>query len=225
MKLAFIRMIAFYFRHSQRVVVGAITVGLIAGVISAGLMALVSIKIAAPEATPDGFVWLFVVMALLDLGATLTSGLLSNILSQRISFDLRMRLCRQVMAAPLRRLEETGTHRIGAVLNQDITAITDAFLQVPQICVHLAVVGGCLAYLGWLSPRTLGVLVLILVAAVLSVKIPEGRGKRFLLCARGSGNDCAESRRRFEQLGSHRASPRRVQPAEILPTRIFREPH
>lgn len=184
MKLAFIRMIAFYFRHSQRVVVGAITVGLIAGVISAGLMALVSIKIAAPEATPDGFVWLFVVMALLDLGATLTSGLLSNILSQRISFDLRMRLCRQVMAAPLRRLEETGTHRIGAVLNQDITAITDAFLQVPQICVHLAVVGGCLAYLGWLSPRTLGVLVLILVAAVLSVKIPEGRGKRFLRRAR-----------------------------------------
>ena len=184
MKPAFLKMIAFYFRHSQRVVVSAIAVGMLAGTLTAGLMALVSIKIAAPEATPDGFVWLFGVMALLDLGATLTSGLLSNLLSQRTSYDLRMRLCRQVLAAPLRRLEESGTHRIGAVLNQDITAITDAFLQVPQICVHLAVVAGCLGYLGWLSPKTLGVLVLILTAAVLSVKIPEGRGRRFLRRAR-----------------------------------------
>lgn len=193
MKLAFFKMMAFYFRQSQQVVMTSIVVGIFAGLITAGLMAIVSLKVAAPDAVPEGFVWLFVVMAVLDLTAAVASGLLSSVLSQRTSYDLRLRLCRQVLGAPLRRLEETGPHKVWAALNQDISALTDAFMQVPQVCVHFAVVIGCLTYLYWLSPSTFVVMAVVLFVAILSVKLPEGRGKRYL----------RRSREEWDALASH----------------------
>ena len=184
MKPKSFRIIRFYFKHSQSIVIAAVVTGLLAGAISAALMAMISIKISQPGDSSSRFVWAFVGLALLDLGAGLFAGLLSNALSQRTSFDLRMRLCRQILAAPLRRLEETGTHRIGSVLSQDIQAITDAFLSLPQICVHLAVVLGSLAYLSYLSPLLVGALVLILIVAVISIKLPESKGRRYMRRAR-----------------------------------------
>lgn len=184
MKTGFLRLLSFYLKHSQRAVACSIVIGFCAGAISAALMALISVGVSGATAATTSFILAFAGLALLDLGAGLASGLVSNHLTQRTSYEMRLRLCRQVMAAPLRSLEEIGPHRVWTVLSQDVAALTDAFLQVPQMFIHLAVVLGCLAYLAWLSPALLGALVLILILAILSIKVPELRGKRYMRRAR-----------------------------------------
>jgi putative ATP-binding cassette transporter len=66
-------------------------------------------------------------------------------------YELRMQLCRQCLAAPLRHLEELGNARLLAALTDDIPTITNAVTTIPLVCVNAALVVGCLIYLGILS--------------------------------------------------------------------------
>jgi putative ATP-binding cassette transporter len=114
------------------------------------------------------------------MGAVFVANTLSVRLSQATVLDLRMRICRKVLSAPLRLLEDIGQPRIMAVLTQDIPDITTAILQVPQLCIHIAVLAACLVYLGWLSPLMLLILTSFMGAAVLVVRRLESKGQIYI---------------------------------------------
>ena len=88
-------------------------------------------------------------------------------LGQGCVFDLRMGLSRRILGAPLRQLEEIGAPRMLATLTEDVAVIINALLYIPLLCINVAIVAGCVVYLGWLSPvMLLLVLGFMLVGAV-----------------------------------------------------------
>ena len=155
MKSGLTRLLSLYFSYSRSLVIASMTAGVLAGITSASLIALIALYVANPQRPTPQFVLTFVGLSLFDMGAVFLANTLSVRLSQATILDLRMRMCRKVLSAPLRLLEDVGQPRIMAVLTQDIPEITAAILQVPQLCIHLAVLAACLVYLGWLSPLML----------------------------------------------------------------------
>ncbi|NER85017.1 MAG: cyclic peptide export ABC transporter, partial [Leptolyngbya sp. SIO1D8] len=81
---------------------------------------------------------------------------------------LRLQLSQRILSAPLQQLEQLGPSQLLAVLTKDVQAISDTVFVVPFLCIDLAVVRGCLIYLGGLSGWVfLLVIVFLLVAIVL----------------------------------------------------------
>ena len=178
------KLISFYLKYYRNVVVLSVLVGVLAGVSSAAMMVLIGIRVSNPSAPVVALGWAFVGLAIFDLIASLASGALSIKLQQRINFDLSMSLCKQVLSAPLRVLEEAGSHKILAALGSDMGNITGAFLRVPGLCINLAILIGCLGYLAWLSSTMFLVLSFFLVLAIVSYLLPEKKAKHYLKLAR-----------------------------------------
>jgi putative ATP-binding cassette transporter len=101
-------------------------------------------------------------------------------ISRSAVFELRTKLSRQILAAPLRRLEELGAPRLVASLTDDIPSISNALVSIPMLCMHVAVVLTGLVYTAWLSwPIFLGVLG-FMVVSIFSYQLPLVRGSRYL---------------------------------------------
>lgn len=183
MKKGSISFTRFFLSHSRGTVLLAILVGVVAGFSSTALMALISAKVVGAASGGPG-VWRFAGLAAVVLVSMTLSGILSTYLAQRTTYELRMHLCGQLLNSPLRQVEEMGSHRIVAALTQDIRVLMDAFLRIPQFCINLAIVCGCLLYLGYLSPLMLLALIGLLVVGVVTYVIPQARAKRYFKLAR-----------------------------------------
>ena len=179
-----LRLLAFYLKFSRPLVVFSVLVGLLAGSTSVVLIGLINSRISNPDAGASEYLWMFIALAFAQFILTVVPVILATHLAERTGFDLRLRLCRQILRTPLRELEETGNHKILATLTQDIQNITTACIQVPQVCVSIGVLAGCFVYLGSLSGKMLGVLVVLIAVAVVSTKLLEGRARVFMNRAR-----------------------------------------
>jgi len=162
--------LAFLFRQSPARTTFAVLTGALGGLASAALIAVINSALSSRD---SGSVGVFLAVILLVLVAGLVSRILMSQLSEQTIFDLRMRLCRQVAATPLRKLEQIGESRIIATLTQDVNTLTSAQVSFPSACINCAIVLGCLGYLGWLSVGVFTVVLLFLLAAVFSVTVPE----------------------------------------------------
>ena len=184
MKSTIIRLILFYLNYSRITIVLGIVVGVLAGISSATLVGLIALRVAQPGPASWLYILAFCGLVLFDLSAIYISGVISIKLIQRTNFDMRMRLCRQILDTPLRNLENAGTNRILAVLDQDIPSITAGILQIPQLCINVAVMGALLIYLGWLSPLMLVLLMVFLFTMISSIKLMEKRADWLMKLAR-----------------------------------------
>jgi putative ATP-binding cassette transporter len=72
-------------------------------------------------------------------------------------------LCRLVIAAPLRRIEEVGTPRILTSLTDDVSTLSGAIHEVPQLAINSAILIGCAIYLAWLSWRAAAIMFAIVI--------------------------------------------------------------
>jgi putative ATP-binding cassette transporter len=171
-------------RHSGRRIALAACIGIIGGVSSVALMIIVNERLKTLSLTGRHIAWGFVGLVL----AVLVSNFLSRVvlvhLSQRTTYDLNMRLCRQVIATPLRRLEEIGMSRILSTLTQDIPAITTALIELPFFLINITILIVCFAYLGWLSITVLAGLIISLVVGILSFHLMRARARSALKFAR-----------------------------------------
>ena len=152
-----------------------IATGVIAGLASTGLLAVVNAKLARSGAPAAGLAWAFVGLCIVLPLARFASQYFLAVLSQGIIFDLRMSLSRRILAAPLRALEEVGPAPLLAALTEDIGAITAAMTTVPLLCLQATVVVGCLAYLGWLSWKLLLIVLVAVAVGVFSYQAPLRR--------------------------------------------------
>jgi putative pyoverdin transport system ATP-binding/permease protein len=178
------RMMALLFRLSKTTLCAALLVGVLSGVGSAALMAVVNRRLSAPAAPTAALAWGFAALVFFVLATNLASRLLLNRLAERATHEMRLHLCGRILDAPLRRLEEAGPHNFLAVLIQEVNSVASAMLTLPVFCINLTIVAGCMIYLGWLSPVVLGVLVVFMVLAVTGVQLIQRRGLHSLERAR-----------------------------------------
>lgn len=178
------KLFSFLFRYSWRMVTMAIIIGIITGVSSAALVAFINVNLSSSSSPPGTMIWLMTALVVAVFTSGLASRLILNRLSRRAVFDMRMRLCREVLAVPLRRLEEMGSHQILAALTEDVTNISAAIINIPLFLINLMLSLACIVYLGSLSPLVFFFLSLFLALALLSVEVLDRRAMRFHEAAR-----------------------------------------
>ncbi len=165
--------IYYLLRNAWGIVAFAIAAGVIAGLSSTGLLAVINKALTDDDASMQLLAWGFAGLCLTVLIARVLSEVLLIRLGQGVVFDLRMHLSRQILAAPLRHLQALGSPKLLATLTEDVETITDAFEWIPHLFINGAIVMGCLVYLGWLSWPLLLAALGFMVLGVLSFQIPK----------------------------------------------------
>lgn len=177
-------LISLLLRASWLTVAIAIFTGLVSGASSAWLIALINTAVNNNGTDNYKLVWIFLGLILV----VFITGLISQIwlvrLGQKVIFDLQMSLSRRILSASLRHLEELGAPKLLATLTDDVQSLSNLVFEIPLICVNIAIVVGCLFYLGWLSWLVLLVVFSFLLVATLSVQFLLARGERLLGLAR-----------------------------------------
>ncbi|QSQ15444.1 cyclic peptide export ABC transporter [Myxococcus landrumensis] len=159
--------------------------GLLGGAMSAALIAVISNALSGATPTGPGGMLTFAVLATLGLVTRFFSQVVLNSLHQGELQRLRLQLGRQILATPLRRLEEAGPHRLQSALSNDIQAMSSSMGLIPVIFIDLTVVLGCLGYMAWLSSSSfLGTVVFLLVGGLI-YWIPQERGVSIVRQAHG----------------------------------------
>jgi putative ATP-binding cassette transporter len=126
----------------------------------------------------------FAGLLLAKVGSNMLAQLLLNYFAQRTLTRLSANLCRQVLATPLRRLEEVGIPRVLTTLTDDVSMIGWATINIPSLGMNVAILIGCAVYLAWLSwPVLLGVIMLVVAGAAIH-RLLESRAFRHLQRAR-----------------------------------------
>ncbi|HEX8138451.1 MAG TPA: cyclic peptide export ABC transporter [Pyrinomonadaceae bacterium] len=179
------RLISFAFRYSRPVLVAAVLAGLVSGLSQTGLLAIINIALTHTGAPSTSLLLpRFIALGLLMFIARIVSGLLLARLAHNATYDLRMQFSRRILETALRRLELIGTPKLMAIFTEDIPALVSALAALPTLCMHLAIVAGCLVYLGWLSWPLLLYLIPFFVAGVLVYQVATAYAMRALTLAR-----------------------------------------
>lgn len=170
-----------------------VAAGLFSGICSSALIAYINYSLNTSKGNLSApLVW-YALLCLLLLTSTFLSQILLVRLSQRSMLDLRMRLTRKILNAPLRKLEETGSGALISILANDTTTIGNALNNVPVLCINLATMLAALLYIGWLSTTVLSALLIFLMLGAIS---------HWLIAAR-AGDQQKASRKKLETLMGH----------------------
>jgi putative ATP-binding cassette transporter len=172
-------------KYSRAIVLLSIVAGSISGLCKALIIALVN-HVLNPHNPANNLLLLggFVALCLVEALSRFTAqGLLTH-LGQKAIFDLRMRLTRQLLATPLRKLEEMGQARIMAAMTDDISTISNTLIGIPILCMQIAVVLGSLVYMAWLSFTTALVVFGFVVVGGTLFQLAIGKGFKYLKEAR-----------------------------------------
>ncbi|MFY9574518.1 MAG: ABC transporter transmembrane domain-containing protein, partial [Blastocatellia bacterium] len=172
------KLLRFLFRYSPLSVGFAVIAGIVSGVSNAALLALFNSALRHGQSASATLIWIFAGLCLfLPLTRFASERVLAR-LAQGSLFELRMKLCRKIIAAPLRHLEELGSHRLMSALTDDIPTITGTLVSIPLLCINAAVAAGGLVYLGLLSPMVLLTVIVFIAIGAVTYQIPVIRAVR-----------------------------------------------
>ncbi|MEM7793207.1 MAG: cyclic peptide export ABC transporter [Cyanobacteria bacterium P01_C01_bin.118] len=163
-------------------VITAIVAGVISGGCSAKLISL--INAAIEQNAPTSLLTSFAGFTLFALITSSLSQFVLIDLAQNSVYKLRLRLSRRILAAPLQQLERLGPSELLAVLTKDVQTISDTMFIIPFLCIDLAVILGCLIYLGWLSGWVFLSVIAFMVVAILLVQVLVSQSYRFIKLSR-----------------------------------------
>lgn len=166
------KLLRFLFRYSPLSVGFAVVAGIVSGVSNAAMLALFNSALRGSQNGRATLIWSFALLCLFLPLTRFASERVLTRLAQRSLFDLRMRLCKKIIAAPLRHLEELGSHKLITALTDDIPTITGTLVSIPLLCINMAVAAGGLVYLGLLSPIVLLTVLVFITVGVVTYQIP-----------------------------------------------------
>ena len=173
----------------SRTLVGIIILaGLISGVSNTLLIATINSTLnntATPRST------LVLTFAGLCLALALLRFVSEAVLVQlmkKVMLSLRLGLCRKILNAPLRLLEQHGSHGLYAALTGDVPSIANAYAFLPLLCMNVAILLGCLIYLCWLSPLLLVAALGFMVVGVISHQLPVRKAMQYFSRSRESAD-------------------------------------
>jgi len=165
--MPFRRFLHFVVQRSRSMAWLMVCVGVLSGLLSAGVLALINHVLHAPSDHSSLVMLGFVVLVAGKLLSNLGSQLLLVRFSQDTILDLSLSLCAKIVRTPLRRSEQRGAANILVTLTDDVSWVTWAIQCFPQLIMNVAVVLGCGVYLAWLSWGTfLGVVGVTVVGAL-----------------------------------------------------------
>ena len=169
--VAFIAKCSGDIKHARGTMALVIITSVITGLSSTALLALITSGLNNNSAR-QSLIWPFIGLCLVLPASRSISSVLLNHFVTSAGMELRLGLCRRILATPLRLLEQLGAHRIIASLTDDIPAITATLASLPMLFMHLTIVLGCMGYLLWLSPRLFLILLCFVIVGVISYRIP-----------------------------------------------------
>jgi putative ATP-binding cassette transporter len=178
------KLFLFLLHYSRRTAILAILAGIVSGASSTGMLALINASLRRNGPAAGKLILAFVALCLMLPLARFISETLLIRLGQGALLELRMRLSRQILATPLRRLEEFGAPRLMSSLTDDIPTITNALLMIPLICINVAVVIAGLIYLGWLSWWVLVLVLGFMAVGISTYQLAVIKAIRFMYAAR-----------------------------------------
>jgi putative ATP-binding cassette transporter len=164
------------------IVLAATLLGAIAGLAATGLLIVVNQTLSNDPIPREVQAWRFGgLLALVAIARFGSSSVLAG-LGARAATILQINLARRILRAPLRRLEEVGSHRLLASLLDDVGVVSGTMAVAPNTFINTVVVTGSLLYLGWLSlPMLGGVMVAMAIGSAtyrLAVKAGAKRQRR-----------------------------------------------
>ncbi len=178
------QLISFLLRSSRKMVAIAIFTGLLSGVSSAGLIALISRAIGDADAAIGQIAGAFVGLAILSLVTSVISQVVLIQLAQDAVFNLRLQLSRQILSSELRHLEQLGNARMLATLTEDVQSVATAVSSFPFLCIDLATVVGCFAFIGSLSWIVFAMVISLFVLAFATCQWMLNQARRRMVYAR-----------------------------------------
>lgn len=155
----------------------SIIAGIVAGIANAGFIAVINTALTGGFSARRELIWIFATLCVILPASRFLSSILLSRLVQTARAEIELQLCHRVLSAPLRRIEEIGTPRLLAALTDDVGTIAQAFGNIPVLLRLIAVVVGCLAYLGYLSWWLLLIVLATLIVAALTYQVPTKLGR------------------------------------------------
>lgn len=144
-------LIKFVVDTARRTFFLAVIAGALAGLSMVAVLALTNKALHQVGAVSPGAVLLYCgLIALVFLSRVSSTVLLTRLIQDSIA-NLRLKLSREILAAPLINLEVFGPHRLLASLSADINTISNGIMRLPLLFMNSAIIFGCLLYLLWLS--------------------------------------------------------------------------
>jgi putative pyoverdin transport system ATP-binding/permease protein len=162
---------------SKALIFFSMITGVIAGIANAGFIAVINTALSASPASRSRLIWIFAALCIVLPASRFLSAVLLSRIVQRARAEMELRLCRRILAAPLRQIEEIGPPRLFAALTDDVGTIAVAFGNIPVLLRLIAVVVGCLIYLGWLSWWLLLLVIASLAVATFTYQVPTTLGR------------------------------------------------
>jgi putative ATP-binding cassette transporter len=179
---SFLILVSKNIRYPRMLIAIAVGAGIISGISNTGLLAVINSTLSGGSSgvSTTRAIWAFAALCLVLPLSRLVSHVLLLGFTERAMSDLRLQLCRQILGTRLRTLEELGSHRLLGTLTGDVPTIASALTVMPHLCMHLAIIVGCFAYLAYLSWVVFLVVLAFLTLAVITYQIPLSRAFRHL---------------------------------------------
>lgn len=156
-----------------------IATGILAGLGNTALIGVINAILFGEPTLRLRLLLMFIGLCIFIPASAFISQILLVRLTARAAYDIRRRLCQQILSAPLRVLEELGTHRLFATLTDDIPTVTTTISSLPVLLAQLAIVAGCLTYLGWLSRPLLLSVIIYMAIGILSYQRPFAKALNY----------------------------------------------
>src|SRR5262245_17866699 len=167
--------------------------GVVSGTCAVLLIVLVPGEMGREAPTPLSAGLVFAAICVLGALTRVVAHVATIRAGQGAVASLGMRISRQVLALPLEAFEKLDSSALLTVLTQDVVIVAQALSGLPQVCVDVPIILGCLIYVGWLSPIALVVGLAFAVVAIGSYVMMAGRAQRRI----------QEARQRQDQLVGH----------------------
>jgi putative pyoverdin transport system ATP-binding/permease protein len=171
-------------RHARTMIALAVITSFLAGVGYTMLIALIKRVLTDGLFSQSRVAWGFLALCLGIPLLGFASQMVLLYLTSKASFELRIQLSRQILAAPLQQLEKLGPHRLLATVTQDIGSVIELVNVLPQMLTQLAMMVGSIVYLGWLSWKLLLVMLGFMAVGLITHQLPLMRAFRYFRLTR-----------------------------------------
>ena len=145
----------FLLRSSRSIVILSAIAGAAGGAIGIALIALIQRELARESSAGSTLVWAFFGLCAASASARAIAQIAMVKLGQGRSPKLGVHLVRHTLMLPLRAFETIDSSALLSALTDDIALIANAMVGLPHLCINIPIVIACLAYIGWLSPRSM----------------------------------------------------------------------
>ena len=152
--------------------VAAVIAGLAGGAASTAVLVVINAGLERSSSQATDLFLVFLGLAALGMVTRAGSALLLVSIGESAMLQLRLRISRQILDVPLKRLEDAGIPRLLAILTDDILNMMNAIANLPVVCINVAAVVTCLLFLAWQSWSLFLIVIVLIVVLLFTAQIP-----------------------------------------------------